>query len=92
MQIYKKGRQVGILIINRQGRRKGYTVFIIVSPLILVTSNKRLSMDITFTWMHFTASKIEALQQETDNIFNVLKILVYRKIDNIFEIKRSYQI
>ena len=40
--------------------------------------------------MHFTASKIEALQQETDNIFNVLKILVYRKIDNIFEIDIKY--
>ena len=39
--------------------------------------------------MHFTASKIEALQQETDNIFNVLKILVYRKIDNIFEIDKT---
>lgn len=27
LQIYKKGRQVGILIINRQGRRKGYCFY-----------------------------------------------------------------
>ena len=39
--------------------------------------------------MHFTASKIEALQQETDNVFNIPKILVYRKIDNIFGIDKT---